>query len=374
MAGSSSIMYILPLLPKTCLNDWEYKLHFGIYTLMTTIMVGIQNSILVLNSSKGFKVHESLKGTNPQCIAFGPRNPDRAYCGTFGEGLWKTDDGGQTWSTTGKDVISSSNVMSAAVCSLNPSSGNRFNKVYGGTEPSALYISNDGGDSWEKIESLNKLPSSKSWSFPPRPWTHHIRWIEPDENNPNYVFAAVEAGALIQSHDGGKTWIDRVEQGPYDTHTLVTHPKTPARLYSAAGDGYFESFDYGESWTSPMEGLRHSYLYSVAVDSGDPQVVIVSASTGPGSAYSVEDAESFVYKKDEDGGKWRAVSNGLPEPAGTTIMIFVANQKVSGEVYAVNNRGLFISADSGDSWKKLDTSWPKEYPPQTPWALAVSEQ
>src|SRR5687767_12080728 len=156
------------------------------WLMTTTIMVGIQNSVLVLESSNRYKVHEALKGTDPQSIEFDALIPDRAYCGTFGNGLWKTDDGGQTWSNIGKDDISSPNVMSVAVSPLNPSSGNRFNKVYVGTEPSALHISNDGGDSWEKMETLNKLPSSKSWSFPPRPWTHHIRWIEPDANNPNY--------------------------------------------------------------------------------------------------------------------------------------------------------------------------------------------
>ena len=341
---------------------------------MTTILVGIQNSLLVLDSSNGFKIDESLKGTQPQRIAIDSRNPNRAYCATFGDGLWKTDDGGQTWNNIGKEVISSPYVMSVAVSSLNPNIENKFNKVYAGTEPSALYISNDGGSSWEKMEALNKLPSSTSWSFPPRPWTHHIRWIEPDANNPDYVFAAIEAGALVQSHDGGKTWIDRVEGGPYDTHSLVTHPKAPKRLYSSAGDGYFESFDYGDSWSRPMEGLKHSYLYGLAVDSGNPQVVIVSASIGPSKAYSTENAESFVYRKEEDGRKWKAVSNGLPEPVGTTITVFASNPKVSGEFYAVNNRGLFISTDSCDSWKRLDTSWPREYLSQTPWSLAVSEK
>lgn len=123
-----------------------------------------------------------------------------------------------------------------------------------------------------------------------------------------------------------------------------------------------------------MDGLKYSYLYGIAVDSGDPQNVIVSASMGPGSAYSVENAESFVYKKDEDGSKWRVVSNGLPEPEGTTITIFDSNPRVSGEFYAVNNRGLFMSTDSGGSWKKLDTPWPKRYLPQTPWALAINER
>jgi photosystem II stability/assembly factor-like uncharacterized protein len=336
---------------------------------MTTLMIGMQPVLVLESTNNGWKGHESLKGTNPQSVVFDPLNLDRAYCGTFGNGLWKTDDGGKTWSNIGKDVISSPYIMSVAVSSLN--SGNKFNKVYAGTDPSALYISNDGGDSWERMEALNELPSSKSWSFPPKPWTHHIRWIEPDANNSDYVFVAIEAGALVQSHDGGKTWIDRVEQGPYDTHTLVTHPKAPKRLYSSAGDGYFESFDYGESWSRPVEGLRYQYIYGLAVDYDDPQIVIVSASMGPGTAYSTENAESFVYRREEDDKKWKAISNGFPEPTGTTISVLASNPKVSGEFYAVNNHGVFCSADSGISWKRLDIQWPKRYLSQTPWALAV---
>jgi photosystem II stability/assembly factor-like uncharacterized protein len=332
-------------------------------------MIGMQPVLVLESTNNGWKGHESLKGTNPQSVVFDPLNLDRAYCGTFGNGLWKTDDGGKIWSNIGKDVISSPYIMSVAVSSLN--SGNKFNKVYAGTDPSALYISNDGGDSWERMEALNELPSSKSWSFPPKPWTHHIRWIEPDANKSDYVFVAIEAGALVQSHDGGKTWIDRVEQGPYDTHTLVTHPKAPKRLYSSAGDGYFESFDYGESWSRPVEGLRYQYIYGLAVDYDDPQIVIISASMGPGTAYSTENAESFVYRREEDGKKWKAISNGLPEPTGTTISVLASNPKVSGEFYGVNNHGVFCSADSGISWKRLDIQWPKRYLSQTPWALAV---
>ena len=232
------------------------KSYFAVCTIMTTLLVGIQDSILVLDSSNDFKIKKASKENGsksvksyaqsamPQCIAFDPQNPNRAYWGTFDSGLWKTDDRGLTWSNIGQGVISSPQIRSVAVSPLN--GGNRFNRVYAGTEPSALYISNDGGDSWERMEALNALPSSKSWSFPPRPWTHHVRWIEPDANNQDYVFVAIEAGALVQSRDGGRTWIDRVEQGPYDTHTLATHRKAPKRLYSAAGDGYFESFDYGE--------------------------------------------------------------------------------------------------------------------------------
>ena len=48
--------------------------------MTTTIMVGIQNSVLVLESSNRYKVHEALKGTDPQSIESDALNPDRAYC------------------------------------------------------------------------------------------------------------------------------------------------------------------------------------------------------------------------------------------------------------------------------------------------------
>jgi hypothetical protein len=62
---------------------------------MTTIIAGMQNSVLVLESSKsGWKTYENLKGSHPQGIALDRLNPSRAYCGTFGDGLWKTDNSG----------------------------------------------------------------------------------------------------------------------------------------------------------------------------------------------------------------------------------------------------------------------------------------
>ena len=141
---------------------------------------------------------ESLKGTSPQCVAFDPSNPTRAYCGTFDNGLWKTDDGGGSWDGIGKEEEDSSNdsissrtqVMSVSVSHIQKGRKNGFNTVYVGTEPTALYRSDDGGKSWQRMSSINNLKSSSSWSFPPRPWTSHVRWIEPDKNNPGYVFAA----------------------------------------------------------------------------------------------------------------------------------------------------------------------------------------
>jgi len=100
---------------------------------MTSILAAMQDSLLLIESSKtGWKSRESLKGSHPQSVTFDPRNPNRVYCGTFGDGLWKSDDGGQSWDRL-KNVIFSNEVTSV--------SANRIeqeNRVYVGTEPTTL--------------------------------------------------------------------------------------------------------------------------------------------------------------------------------------------------------------------------------------------
>src|ERR671915_2456326 len=98
-------------------------------SMTANLIVGMQNSLLVFEPTNGYnkEIHEDLKGTNPQKIAFDPANPSRAYCGTFGDGLWKTDDGGRTWNRIGKNAISSQNVTSISVSPL--VRRNNFNRI-----------------------------------------------------------------------------------------------------------------------------------------------------------------------------------------------------------------------------------------------------
>ncbi|MGC2681225.1 MAG: hypothetical protein WA323_05095, partial [Candidatus Nitrosopolaris sp.] len=122
---------------------------------------------------------------------------------------------------------------------------------------------------------------------------------------------------------------------------------------------------------------EHHYLYGLAVDPADPNTIVVSASQSAWQAHSIEHANSLVYRRsieNDGGGEWRAVSNGLPQSEGSIIAILAANPKNKGEFYAINNRGLFCSTDTGLSWRELAVSWSKEYLSHHPWALAVKGQ
>jgi len=322
---------------------------------MVCIVVITRDALLIARRASTWIVDGHLHGSSPQCVAVDLHSPTQLYCGTAHAGLIRSRDSGRNWEPVRPGI---DHPMVTAVAVGHAEQDDGFGIVYAGTEPSAVFRSDNGGDSWVELGGLRALPSSDTWSFPPRPNTHHVRWIEADVSVADRVFVAIEAGALVRTFDGGRTWRDRVRGGPYDTHTAVTHPLAPGRIYSAAGDGYFESTDAADSWSSPKDGLQHRYLVSVAVDPADPDTVIVSATDGPGSAYSPRRAESYVYRKTELK-RWMQAMTGLPEAKGTTVSRFATHGREPGVLYAGNNHGLFRSDDAGRHWKVLDVAWPK---------------
>ncbi|EMA46257.1 hypothetical protein C449_04470 [Halococcus saccharolyticus DSM 5350] len=303
-----------------------------------------------------------------ECVAVHPEAPGRVFVGTFDAGLHRSQDGGESFERVGEGTIGE-HVMSLAVDPESPKT------IWTGTEPSAVYRSTDGGESWERREGLTDLPSSSEWSFPPRPDTHHVRWIEPDPHSPDHLYVGIEAGALVETHDAGATWEDRVETARVDNHSLATHPDAPERAWSAAGDGYAETHDAGETWVHPQEGLGHRYCWSVAVDPADPDTVLLSSASGPRSAHNADTAESYVYRKrgngsESDADSWERLDDrGLPTGEGVVRAVLAPG--AAGEFYAVNNRGLFFTTDAGDSWTRLGVEWPAAFESQTPRGLAV---
>src|SRR5438445_10147501 len=146
----------------------------------------------------------ALEGYQVRCIAIDPRDPQRVYVGTMDSGLWFSSDGGANWRRAGQS-IDEPRVLSVAVSRSHQRSG--VSVVYAGTEPSNLYRSEDGGLSWQLLPALSELPSASSWSFPPRPWTPHVRTIALHPSDPQWLAVGIELREVMRSRAGGKSRI-----------------------------------------------------------------------------------------------------------------------------------------------------------------------
>jgi photosystem II stability/assembly factor-like uncharacterized protein len=282
----------------------------------------------------------SLAGSQAQCLAPDPADADTVYAGLREGGVRKTSDGGKTWTDCG---LPQPGVFSLAVSPVDRA-------VYAGTEPSALYCSDDGGDSWVELTSLLDLPSRPTWSFPPRPWTSHVRWIAPSPHDADVLLVGIELGGLMRSTDRGETWQDHRPGAQPDVHSLTWHPAVPGRAYEAGGGGSAWSDDAGETWHPADEGRDRNYTWSVAVDRDDPDLWYVSASTGPYAAHGGRNPQAEIYRRRGEE-PWQALHGGLPEPIPAMPYALVA---ADGRLFAGLADGqIWASADRGDSWHAL---------------------
>jgi hypothetical protein len=291
-------------------------------------------------SGAGWAVEFSLAGSGAQCLAVDPADSDTVYAGLREGGVRRTRDGGRSWVDC---ALPEPGVFSLAV---SPVDG----VVYAGTEPSRLFQSVDGGDTWRALDALLDLPSRPNWSFPPRPWTSHVRWVAPSPHDGDLLLVGIELGGLMRSSDGGDSWQDHRPGAQPDVHCLAWHPHVPGRGYEAGGGGAAFSTDAGETWQPADDGRDRNYTWALAVDPDDPDCWYVSASTGPFAAHGRRDPHARIYRR-RDGEQWRPLSGGLPEPLPAMPYALLA---IDGRLFAGLADGqLWESRDRGDSWTAL---------------------
>jgi photosystem II stability/assembly factor-like uncharacterized protein len=318
------------------------------------------DAVARLDSRDGehFDVRFSLEGSGAQCLAVDPGDPDRVYVGTFDQGLYRSRDGGETWALSGEGVPYA-RVLSVAFAPARRVNGSTA--IYAGTEPSNLYRSEDDGLTWETFPRLPELPSAPTWSFPPRPWTSHVRWIAAHPVDPQTVYVGIELGGVMRSRDGGATWEDRKPGSQLDAHALATHPAAPDRVYEAAGGGIAWSQDTGDTWRPLDDGTDRHYTWGLAVDAVDPDLWYVSAAHGPREAHRNDgDARALLYRKRGDA-PWEALGgNGtLPKPLPFMPYALLAPRDRPGALLAgMQNGELWLTEDAGQRWRQCDVKLP----------------
>jgi photosystem II stability/assembly factor-like uncharacterized protein len=334
------------------------------------ILVGTKKGAFVLESDASRRSWE-LRG--PYCETW-PMNHVIADPATgtiyggggsewFGPAVWKSTDLGATWTHSsagmaypeGEEPIKS--VWSVA---------KNGTSLYAGVEPAGLFRSDDGGESWNHVSGLRKHPSRAHWQPGGGGLILHSLVLHPGDDK--RIWAGISAAGVFHTADGGETWETRNRGTRADflpegenypefgqcVHCLVMAPGMPNRLYQQNHCGMYRSDDGGQRWESIEAGLPSSFGFPAAVHPRDPSTLYLLPLNGDSAGRYVPDAKAAVWRTRDGGGTWEDLRNGLPQ--GNTyfgvLRQAMATDRLepAGVYFGTSTGALFASADEGDSW------------------------
>jgi photosystem II stability/assembly factor-like uncharacterized protein len=248
-----------------------------------TMFIGIPFDGVLRSTDGGRTWTRSLDTKNTVVISFAtdPNDPETVYAGTrfpFGRNphfLWKTTDGGATWTAlpyppvfeAGQTVALDANAI--AVDPTDPQTlfiATELNNA-GLSTWAGIFRSRDGGQTWEKVGV---------------PWGYFDVQTHPDA--PGLVLA-VSALGVFRSTDHGDTWTEVLHYGGTAGtlfFSLALAPSDPDVVYALRGDGtLFRSLDAGATWTSLGRRLPSGFGLSFVVDPRDPDTIVFQGAQGP---------------------------------------------------------------------------------------------
>lgn len=309
------------------------------------LYVGTSDGILVLEFQDEAlePVGRGLQGNAVRGIAIHPHDPEIAYvaCGLRGWGLHRTRDAGRNFEMLG---FQDRWVWDVAFHPGDPAT------LFVGTEPPMLHVTRDEGGTFQAFDGIEELPSRSRWMFFHEPFrAGHVHGIAVHLQQPDRIYAGVEHGAFIYSHDAGRTWHEALVG--FDLHRVAVDPVNADRVFAGAGEGLYVSADAGRTWNS-IPALEGKYVHAIAFDPRSSQTIYVYVA-----------AEGAPLHKSIDGGEnWRQIGAGLPaaRPADTICL----HPQDPGVVFYGGDIGekisrIFVSQDAGETWQPLPGEFPK---------------
>src|SRR6478672_8280495 len=300
-----------------------------------------------------------FRGGRSVAVAGSAKRPYEYYFGTTGGGVFKTTDGGITW-TPVSDKYFGGTIGAIGISESNP------DIVYVGTGEYPIRGNVSHGDGVFK-----STDAGKTWSFIGLGDSRHIARVRVHPTNPDIVWVGVaghtfgpnsERG-VFKTTDGGKSW-RRVLYRNDSTgiSELVVDPSNPDILYAAfwqewrtpwqmvsggAGSGIFKSTDGGEHWTelTHNRGLPTTVLGNIGLT--------VSAAK-PNRLWALIEADSGgVFRSDDGGATWTKTNSErtLRQRAWYYTRIY-ADTKDTNTVYALNT-GMYRSTNGGKTFRGI---------------------
>lgn len=311
---------------------------------------------------------EQIKGLGGDAImdmVVHPSDPDTVFAGTYGDGIFISYDAGESW-VASNDGLSDTYINRIIV------DPNDADVLYAGvyTDNVPLNVSTDRGLSWQSLS--NGLPNST------------CRDIDVYEGNSDIIFLALEGDYMWRSQDGGQSWEQmNSDEGFTDSnaYTVRLHPSDPLIAWGGSRyHGGFKTIDGGDNWIKMVDDDFDPYIRFLALDPSDPDKLFMGNQDGSGVYISTDggstwqssnegftnlniqclaihpDVQNLLYAGTRGRGVFRSTDYGRTweernVQLGPQNIYCLATAEL--EVYAGTSSGIYRGLDGGNIWAEL---------------------
>lgn len=268
---------------------------------------------------------------------------------------------------------------------------NQPGRLYAGTIPGGLFVSDDGGDSWQLNRALwnhesrggdlfaGDATSANLWNGTPASIDYGvfepgIHSIVVDSRDSNHLYVAVSTAGVIETRDGGQTWRSRNQgmlmdylpnpesEWGHDPHFVTNCPAQPDYLWQQNHCGVFYSDNAASSWKKvSMPELGVDFGFPIAADTKDGRTAWVVPAQADSARMAIAGG-LFVARTSDGGQTWQTFRKGLPQNNAYDIVLRHGFD-VQGDClcFGSSTGNLYLSEDRGETWQCLGSNFPPVY-------------
>ncbi len=303
--------------------------------------------------------------------------------GWFGQLIQRSNDAGKTWEPVDNkfayDGVAGTHQWYDGtphpwefkrVWHLEPSLSDP-DTVYAGVEDAAMFRTTDGGKSWSELSGLRKHGSGPRWQ--PGAGGMCLHSILVDPKNPERIYIAISAAGAFRTDDGGKSW-KPINKGLYSkyipdptaevghcVHHIAMHGARPNVLFMQKHWDVMRSDNAGESWEKISGNLPTDFGFVIDVHSHEPETIYVVPIKSDSEHFPL-DGKLRVYRSRTGGNQWEELGKGLPERDCYVNVLrdamAVDTLDQCGVYFGTTGGQVYASADAGDSWAPIARDLP----------------
>ena len=285
----------------------------------------------------------------------------------WGPGVQVSTDLGQTWEERSPVRFAEGRAHTVErIWIVRPGTRDGRTVLYAGVDPAALFVSADGGRTWDEMPALTDHTSRGLWS--PGAGGLMLHSICPDPARAERLFVGISVAGMFRTEDGGRTWQPRNTGVRADfqpntlpevgvcVHHMEMHPSRPDVLYQQNHCGVYRTENGGDEWIDISEGLPSRFGFPMTVHPHDGDTIYVCPAESDMHRL-LPDAAFRVYRSRNRGNSWEALTDGLPQTDAHGLVLRQAMTTDTLDpvgVYMGTSGGqLLASRDEGDRWDVL---------------------